>query len=262
MSDLDDNDNNCDDGIGPMFDATPVTSDNESMIDWTVDTNLPEEDAFFSEDSDREDQFCQSRSVTFERSRSVNLETRQNLPTASHSLIGKDVSGSDNVSVTASERTHPLHTASRSVLGQDWSSTSNNLPSTAPTASEMTQHQHIASPLLFYQYLCASDSFTPTASEFRSDSGSGDEFKVHLHCGDMLYPFHTSVLFSSQNEIENEVFIHGDFGEQYFPNINDVTTSIENNSLIAIGDNSSTVNNRSRERHDTEYATNSALSTV
>ena len=108
MSDLDDNDNNCDDGIGPMFDATPVTSDNESMIDWTVDTNLPEEDAFFSEDSDREDQFCQSRSVTFERSRSVNLEKRQNLPTASHSLIGKDVSGSDNVSVTASERTHPL----------------------------------------------------------------------------------------------------------------------------------------------------------
>ena len=153
--------------------------------------------AFFSQDSDREEQFDTSRLVTFDRSRSANLETINNLPTASCLLLCDDVRGTDISPPRALDRSDPLHAASRLVIGEDF---------------------------------------------------SGNEFNVNLHCGDMLYSFHTGVLFSRHNDVENEVFIHGDFGEQYFPNINDDNTSIGNNALIDIGDNSSTNNNNRRER--------------
>ena len=42
------------------------------------------------------------------------------------------------------------------------------------------------------------------------------EIKVHIHCGDVMYPSYTGALISLHNSKTREVFLHGDFGDKYF----------------------------------------------
>ena len=63
----------------------------------------------------------------------------------------------------------------------------------------------------------------PNVSEFCCGSSSFTDMKVHVHCGDVIYPFHKGVLMSSQSGKETEVFVHGNFEG----------TDIEKNNIIA-----------------------------
>ena len=59
-------------------------------------------------------------------------------------------------------------------------------------------------------------STVPTLSYLSEKSKSFCDIKVHVHCGDVMYPSYTGALISLHNSNTEEVFLHGDFGDRYF----------------------------------------------